>query len=215
LLVVPAAKARRRQSTYHSPLRERQAAETRKNVLDAATQLFIERGWAGTTVAAVAADAGTAIETVYSAFGSKSGLLTAAIDVAIVGDDLQEPLAERLEFTALGEGGLSDRMAAAAQLIAHTHVRSVPLLRALQEAAASDKPSASRWSKYESDRRTVIEIGLKMIIDRNAPAHLIDSIWALASPEVFTKLTKERAWTIDRYEAWLLEIASALLLTSD
>lgn len=211
---MPAAKTGRRQSTYHSPLRERQAAETRKNVLDAATRLFIERGWAGTTLAAVAADAGTAIETVYSAFGSKSGLLTAAIDVAILGDDLQAPLVDRLEFTALGEGGRSKRTAAAAHLIALAHLRSVPLLRALQEAAASDKPSATRWNKYESDRRTVIEIGLEMILDQKAPEHLIDSIWALASPEVFSKLTKERAWTVESYEAWLLETANALLLAS-
>jgi len=65
-------------------LRARQAAETRRTVLSAATRLFIERGWAATTLAAVAAEAGTAVETVYSAFGSKSGLLIAAIDVAIV-----------------------------------------------------------------------------------------------------------------------------------
>ena len=174
----------------------------------------MERGWAGTTLAAVAAEAGTAIETVYSAFGSKSGLLTAAIDVAIVGDDEPVPLAERPQFTALGEGERAMRTAAAAQLITHAHVRSVPLLRALQEAAASDRPSASRWDKYETDRRAVIQIGLELILDQKAPEYLIDSVWAVASPEVFTKLTKERGWPVERYEAWLLDTATALLVTS-
>ena len=85
-------------------MRARQAAETRQTVLCAATRLFIERGWAATTLAAVAAEAGTAVETFYSAFGSKSGLLIAAIDVAIVGDDDETPLVDRPEFTTLGAG---------------------------------------------------------------------------------------------------------------
>jgi AcrR family transcriptional regulator len=55
------------------------------DVLEAAARLFTDRGWAATTLAAVAADAGTAVETVYAGFGSKSGLLTAAIDAAIAG----------------------------------------------------------------------------------------------------------------------------------
>ena len=70
----------------------------------AATRLFFERGWAATTLAGVAAEAGTAVETVYSAFGSKSGLLIAAIDVAIVGDDEQTPLVDRADVAARRRG---------------------------------------------------------------------------------------------------------------
>jgi AcrR family transcriptional regulator len=179
-------------------------------VLGAATRLFSERGWSGTTIGAVAAEAGTAVETVYSAFGSKSGLLTAAIDVAIVGDDEQEPLAERPEFASLGAGARSARMAAAARIITLAHVRGVPLLRALQEAAASDTSSRDRWDKYEADRRTMIVSGLEMILEREPTDHLVDSVWALASPEVFVKLTHERCWPVDRYERWLIETADAL-----
>ena len=59
---------------YHSPLRARQAAETRRTIVDAAIKLFGERGWAATTLPLVAAEAGTAVDTIYSAFGTKSGL---------------------------------------------------------------------------------------------------------------------------------------------
>lgn len=202
--------ARQSQSGYHSPLRARQAAETRQTVLAAAARLFIEHGWAATTLAAVAAEAGTAVETVYSAFGSKSGLLIAAIDAAIVGDDDDTPLVERPEFTSLGAGTHSERMVAAARIITRALVHAVPLMGALREASASDPASRVRWEAYETDRRGVILAGLALITEKQPPEILVDSIWALASPEVFAKLTDERDWTVDRYEQWLVQAADAL-----
>ena len=213
-MLVPTKGSRQRQSAYHSPLRARQAAETRQTVLAAATRLFTERGWAGTTLAAVAAEAGTAVETVYSAFGSKSGLLIAAIDVAIVGDDDEVPLVERPEFALLGVGERSGRLAAAARIITRALVRTVPLMGALQEASASDEASKVRWDTYESERRLAIVAGLELILGKPAPQTLVDSMWALASPEIFTKLTKERDWPVARYEQWLVETAGALLGSS-
>jgi hypothetical protein len=185
--------------------------ETRQHVLSAATRLFTERGWAGTTVAAVATEAGTAIETVYAAFGSKSGLLIAAIDVAIIGDDGDLPLIDRPEFAALGRGARAQRLVGAAQIITRAFVGAVPLMRALQEASASDEASKARWDAYETDRRIVILAGLELILGKPAPETLVDSMWAVASPEIFTKLTKERGWPVDRYRQWLVETATALL----
>jgi AcrR family transcriptional regulator len=202
---------RRPQSGYHSPLRARQAAETRQDVLSAATRLFIERGWAATTLAAVSAEAGTAVETVYSAFGSKSGLLIAAINVAIVGDNDDTPLVERAEFAALGAGKRSERLVAAARIITRALVHAVPLMGALQEASASDTASKVRLQAYETDRRSVIQAGLRLILGKQPPEMLIDSIWALASPEIFAKLTGERGWTVERYEQWLVQTAGPLL----
>jgi AcrR family transcriptional regulator len=196
-------------------LRVRQAAETRQTVLSAATRLFTKRGWAGTTLAAVAAEAGTAVETVYSAFGSKSGLLIAAIDVAIVGDDDQVPLVERPEFGSLGVGERSERLTAAARIITRALVHAVPLMGALQEASASDEASKVRWEAYEEDRRIVISGGLELILGKQPSGFLVDSIWALASPEVFAKLTQDRSWPVDRYEQWLVETATALLGSSE
>src|SRR6266567_3496831 len=96
--------------TYRSPLRARQAADTRAGVLAAASRLFSERGWAGTTLAAIAAEAGTAVETVYSGFASKRGVLLAAIDVAIAGDDDPRPVESRPEFAELGTGSRTERL---------------------------------------------------------------------------------------------------------
>jgi AcrR family transcriptional regulator len=200
-----------RRSRYNSPLRARQAAATRQAVLEAASRLFVERGWTGATLAAVAREAGTAVETVYSGFGSKSGLLTSAIDVALVGDDEDQPLVDRPAFVALGQGDRGERFSAAASIIVTAHARSVPLLRALQEAAASDTAARARWEKYETDRRRVIATGLELALGRNPDDSEVDSIWALASPEVFSKLVYERHWSLDRYSQWLQTLALSLL----
>ena len=207
--------SRQQQSTYHSPLRARQAATTRTAVLGAATHLFTERGWAGTTLAAVAAHAGTAVETVYAAFGSKSGLLIAAIDVAIVGDDNEQPLIERPEFLGLGVGDRSERLARAARIITRALEQAVPLMGALREASASDAAASTRLQAYEADRRTVIAAGLELIQGSRAPEALVDSMWALASPEVFTKLTRECGWQLESYEEWLTETASKLIESAE
>src|SRR5829696_9045447 len=124
--------------TYRSPHRQQQAAETRAAVLGAAVQLFGERGWAGTGMREVARAAGVSVETVYAGFGSKSDLLMAALDVAVVGDAEPVPLDQRPEFAALGSGTRQQRAMAAARLVTAVHQRTSGVYLALREAAASD-----------------------------------------------------------------------------
>ena len=90
---------------YRSSHRQEQARRTRRRGVDAATAAFLRRGYAATTVRAVAADAGVSVPTVEAAFGSKTRLLMAAIDVAIAGDD---------ELVAMLDREWTDRAAAAA-----------------------------------------------------------------------------------------------------
>src|SRR5260221_11039473 len=72
---------------YRSSLRDAQARRTRQRVLDAATAVFLDRGYGGATIRAVAAGARVSVPTVEALFGTKARLLKAAIDVAIAGDD--------------------------------------------------------------------------------------------------------------------------------
>jgi AcrR family transcriptional regulator len=184
---------------------------TRQTVLAAATRLFTRLGWAATTIGAVATEADVAIETVYAGFGSKSGLLTAVIDTALAGDDEPVPLADRPEYARLGPGSPQERMRAAAQLVAGIHDRSVPLLRALQEAAASDPGAAARWERYEADRRTEIRRGLELVLGRRAGERTVDAAWAISGPEVFAKLVLDRGWPVRSYARWLAGSVEALV----
>ena len=80
---------------YHAPRRQEQARRTRRAILDAATRLFAERGYAATTMAAVADRAGVALDTVYAAVGPKPVLSRLLVDTAISGTDAPVPALER------------------------------------------------------------------------------------------------------------------------
>ena len=75
---------------YDSTRRQAQARATRLRIIEAATDLFVTHGYAATSIAAIADAADVAPQTIYAAFGTKAGLLGAAVDVAMAGDD--EPI---------------------------------------------------------------------------------------------------------------------------
>ena len=178
-------------------------------MVDAAITLFKDRGWAATTLPMVAAEAGVAVDTIYSVFGSKSGLLMAAIDLAIAGDDDPTAMVDRPELAAFATGDRTERWRTGVHFTVGVYLRSVPILRALQEAAASDEAARARLTQYDNDRRDVIVVGLGLILGRPAPDSFVDAIWALVSPEVFTMLTEGRGWSIAEAEAWLVAMAEA------
>jgi TetR/AcrR family transcriptional regulator, cholesterol catabolism regulator len=198
-------------SRYHSPLRARQAAATRQAIIDAAIALFRDHGWAATTFPMIAGLAGTAVDTIYSTFGSKSGLLMAAIEVAIVGDDDEAAMIDRPDFALLGQGNRTERLRAGVHFTVGVYQRSLPILKALQEAAASDEAAQARLAQYDNDRRDVTEAGLALILGGDPPEAVVDAIWALVSPEVFSYLTDGRGWSVAGTEAWLVEMSKAAI----
>ncbi len=196
---------------YRSPRREQQAAETRASVLDAAMLLFADRGWAGTGMRDVAREADVSVETVYANFPSKSELLMAAIDVAVVGDAEPVSLDQRREFTALGQGGREQRARAAARLVTGIHRRTAGVHLALREAAASDPEAARRLRAGEQRRRTNVEQGASLVAGRAVTAEECDGLWAVTDVEVYRLLTDLRGWTADQYETWLADVIERLL----
>src|SRR4051794_33519045 len=89
----------RQPRSYDASRRQEQARENRRAVLDAAHRRFVAEGYAATTVAAVAVDAGVSVETIYKSVGKKPELAKAVFDVAVVGDDEAIPMMQR-EFVA-------------------------------------------------------------------------------------------------------------------
>src|SRR4051812_48775540 len=86
---------------YHSSRRQEQAAANRRSILDEARRLFLEAGYAQTTVPQIAEAAGVAVQTVYKVFANKAGILKAVVDVSIAGDDDPKPMAERAVIAAI------------------------------------------------------------------------------------------------------------------
>jgi len=192
--------------TYNSTRRSRQAAQTRDEILTAAGALFAEHGWTGTTLAAIAAKAGVAVETIYAGFGSKKGVLHAALDVAVVGDTEPVPLAQRPESLRLGEGSIEERMDAAADLVTDVHERSAGLWRALLEASRSDA-ELDRW-RIEADARRKIDIArsCELMFGRPIEGRQLDLLWAILGNEVYGQLVVDGKMSRADYESCLTDV---------
>jgi len=159
----------------------------------------------------VARAAAVSVETVYAGFGSKSDLLMAALDVAVVGDAEPVPVARRPEFLALGSGTREQRIAAAARAVTASHVRIAGVYLALREAAASDRDIARRLRELEGRRRVTVEEGISLITGRAATTRERDGVWAVLSVEVYQLLTELSGWTPQQYQAWVIALIDRLI----
>jgi AcrR family transcriptional regulator len=196
---------------YHSPLRARQAAQTRASIVDAGLELFAEKGWAATTVPMIAERAEVSPDTVHAVFGAKSALLMSVVDRAIVGDDEEARMVDRPDFAALGEGRRPQRVRAGVRYALATYGRSVPILRTLREAAASDEVARARYEQYGRDRRDVIAAGMALIVGREPSTELVDAVWAVVSPETYSYLREGCGWAEADVEDWLATMVEAAI----
>jgi AcrR family transcriptional regulator len=211
--------ARKSRRGYVSAMRTERAERTRKRVIDAANRLFVQQGYATTTMRAIAAEAGVSVPTVELLFGTKAQLLHVVIDVAVAGDDEPIPVLSRAwAAEAKSAGGLADFLSAVAQVLSEAQARSAGVLLAAYEAAASDPDIQLLIMDRESQReRTtswivdgVIErAGLRPGLDK---AGAVDTVWLLMDPVIFDRLTRHRGWSLDRYASWFADSAARLLV---
>ncbi|HET9650245.1 MAG TPA: TetR/AcrR family transcriptional regulator [Microlunatus sp.] len=195
---------------YSSVLRAERAAETRRRVIAAATDLFTELGFAGTTIDRVAARAGVGRKTVFDAVGGKAELLRRAYDVAIVGDDEPVPLVEREAVRALiAEPDASRRLMAYAELVTDIDRRIVGVYRALDAGAAIDPEAAALHDRLVQQRRTSMEPQARRMHDDGAllpgmtPEEAADLLWLYTDPLVYDKLVCRQGWTDGQFSRWL------------
>lgn len=197
--------------TYSSPLREEQARQTQRRILDAAYDLFLAQGYTATTVNAIAAAAGVSAQTVYKAFGTKPALVKRLYDVRLVGDEEAVPLAERPEVRALyAEEDPRRFLAGYARLGRELLDRLGPLVRVLLAGARAGDPDLREFVDTVNGERLV---GTGMTARRLAELGALraglsverarDAIWTLNSVEVWSLLTEERGWSAEEYEQWV------------
>lgn len=185
----------------------------RAAVVEAARTLFVERGYTATTIDAVSQRSDVPSATVYRLFTSKLGILTALLDVSIVGDDDPVAVQDRPDAKALlAEVDPRKQLAGYAAIVRQINVRTAPIYRVLVGAAASDPEAAALLIEYTRRRqkgqgqiaRSLARAGAlrKELKERDAA----DMIHALMSPEVFALLVSDRGWSPDHYEHWLAHI---------
>jgi AcrR family transcriptional regulator len=213
------SEAVKRKRTYNSPRRDQQAAATRRAILEAALQLFERHGYATTTMDAIAADAGVSLKTVYLAFETKARLLRAVWDLALKGDESDEPVAARPWYIeVLEEPNPSRKLRLVARNSCLVKVRIGALLGVIRDAAPSDAEIRELWELIQSDfymnQRTIVET-----LDRSnalAPGldltRATDLLWTMNHPDVWLLLVARRGWTPEQFETWMGDTICAQLL---
>jgi AcrR family transcriptional regulator len=206
---------------YDSRRRREQAAQTRRDIEAAADKLFRERGYVGTSMQTIAAEAGVVVETIYRAFGSKAALFKAVIESALAGGSqrAETPPAERPAIRAVIEEIDPRRKL---ELYAATqpgvHGRSGPLYRVLVAAADSDPELRDVLDAMEARRLH----GLGGLASQLAESRALrsdmsvenarDVIWTLCSTTVHDLLVRQRGWSAETYQHWLAAALQRLLL---
>jgi AcrR family transcriptional regulator len=189
----------------------------RAAVLHAAKTLFLERGYAVTTIDAISEAADVPEPTVYRLFSSKLGILKSLLDVSIAGDAADVPLADRPAVREVfDDPSASGRVAGFAAIVADVNARVGPIYRILVSAAGADPAAARLLDDLTEQRRTgqralVRSLGTALRPGLTARA-AADIVHAIASPEVYHLLVTERGWTPDRYTPWLASTLTAQLL---
>jgi AcrR family transcriptional regulator len=199
-----------RRRPYQSTRRAEQAARTSADIVAAATRLLARDGWGNTTMTKVAAEAGVAVETVYQRFKSKADLLRAAVD-ATIGGGTSQPLQEQERFTRLGHGETAERLATLALLATDINARTHALFESWRQAAGADAAIAAELLEYETHRRSDAGAALALIRGGPVDERTVDAIWAVSSPDVYSKLVRDRAWSSADYADFVQKIVRALL----
>jgi len=204
---------------YDSPRRRRQAAATRSEILAAALRLFEQRGYTATSMAAIAAEAGVALKTVYLAFQTKRGLLLALWHLLLRGDEEPMPVGERPWFREVMDERDPERMlrlnARNSRIVKE---RAGTLLEILRSAAPTDAELDALWTRIQAElydnQHSIVERLQKnhalrpgLGVDRGA-----DILWTLNHPNLYRLLVGDRGWTSEQYEEWLGDAFCSQLL---
>src|ERR1700730_8670577 len=203
--------------SYSSAVRQEQAAQTRTRILEAAGALFASRGYARTTISAIAQTANVATDTVYATFGSKARVLTALIDSRLAPAAGVDNVMDRAETHAVrDEPDQRRQLHLFARDMAAVSTRVRPLYEIMRTASAVEPEMAAVFAEMDgyplrNMRHAASWIAahgpLRVDVDRAA-----ETIWALASPDVARMLCEGRGWSEESYAEWLEDALIRTLL---
>ena len=204
---------------YESPLRREHAAATRRQILDAARELFERDGYAATSMAAIASAAGVSLKTVYLAFETKSGLLRALWHLLLRGEDEGVPVGEQDWYREVLEEPDPERQLRLNMRNSLTvKVRAGAILEVIRSAAPADPDIGALWQRIQTEFRDNQRAVVRSLADKGALAPGLDVegasdiLWALNHPSLYALLTGERGWSPERYERWMSDLLCSQLL---
>jgi len=206
--------------SYNSTLRAEQAANTRQRILDAAALCFARSGYAGTSLADIAAEAGVSVETVKLS-GPKRSLLLGAFEQAFAGSEGRETIAERDIGRGIQELDDDALVPGFVHFVAEANRRTSGLWAGFLSAASSDPLVKEELDDLLERRRNDFLASVALLesrgmvgpgLDDGERRELADILSFLVSPESHEQLVTQSGWSMERYEEWLREAIARLVL---
>src|SRR3982074_2077492 len=204
---------------YYSPRRREQAAATRREILEAAQRLFERQGYAATTMAAIATEAGVALKTVYVAFETRSGVLRALWNLLLRGDRDDVPVAQQQWYRAvLDEPDPERQLRLNARNSRLAKVRIAAVIEVIRGAAPADPDIEALWNRIQTEFHANQGEIVNALASRKAlqpgldVSRATDILWTLNHPDVWQLLVGRRGWTPEQYEEWFGDTACEQLL---
>lgn len=192
-------------------LRDERAQVTRRRIADTARRLFAQQGYAVTTLAGIAAEAGVAVQTVYAVYGSKAGILHVLRESA-----MNQPEAEALYAQAMGEPSPARCLELFAQSIRRRWELSGDVVVILRDAGTADVEVRAGVAVTLERRRAGIRALVSVLGEALRPgmdvAQATAIVDALTLPEVYAELVDVQGWAPDAFEGWLAAALSRELL---
>jgi len=194
--------------------RQRQALETRRLIVDTARELFLERGYAATTIDAIAGKAGVAVSTVYAIFKNKRAILR---EIRLAWHELTR--AREINEEAREQPDPERRL----EMVANANRRQWELGGALvaiyQGAAAADREAAAELEEALRGRRATLDRVVQGMEEALRPGMNVEKaaaiLRALCQAEIYRELVEESGWSPDEYEVWLAETLEEQLLSRE
>jgi len=205
---------------YDSTRRQAQANETRRHILEAARKLFMERGYAGATAEAIAAEAGVAAQTIYAIFKNKKRILVSLMNISpATGVEDHTPMPERANVQAVSQERDQHRQLEMFAQVVAANLDQVAVVSEIMADAAKTEPDFDRiLQKLNKQRLEHMTLAVQQVA-ANGPfrkkvdkAYARDTVWTLTSPEVFLLLTQGRGWSKEKYAGWLADMLTRALL---
>ncbi len=201
--------------------RTARAAATKRRIVEAAYQLFADRGYLDTTMADIAQAAGVAVQTLYLSFGSKVKILNAALDTAVGGDDQPVALIARPWLSTLAE--LPDGPRAIALLVHEGRkvIERASRIHFAMRAAAADIEVADLLAKQAAERYQAMQAMAGIVAQKPGfagslgTAHLADVLYGTLGPDTYRLFCLDRHWTHEQWEAWLTAMLTATYFPDD
>jgi len=203
-----------RKRPYKSLVRQRQASDTRRRIVEVTRQLLQSEGYDGMTIEAIAQRAEVSAQSVYAIFKSKTGILIALLDQSTFGPDYVEVVGQALSAsdpeTRLRRAAGVARQIRGAQSAAFDLMRGTGVV-APELAKLEQQRERLRYEKEESMITFLREAGgLRSGLSHKTAR---DIFWMFTGGDVYRMLVRERGWSPQKYQDWLADTLVHSLLT--